>query len=110
VVAMILRVIQGGEMTERAVEPGGSAPGLSERDTRILVFEREWWRHGGAKEGTIRSLFGLGVTEYFQVLNVLLDSEAALAYDPMLVKRLRRMRDARQRGREARHLGLAPAR
>ncbi|MBN2176414.1 MAG: DUF3263 domain-containing protein [Demequinaceae bacterium] len=95
---------------ERAIEPGAGAPRLSERDTRILVFEREWWRHGGAKEGAIRSLFGLGVTEYFQVLNVLLDSEAALAYDPMLVKRLRRMRDARQRGREARQLGLAPAR
>jgi hypothetical protein len=97
-------------MLERALESSGVAPGLSEREERILAFEREWWRHGGAKEGVIRTQFGLGVTEYFQVLNALLESEAALAHDPMLVKRLRRMRDVRQRGREARHLGLASAR
>ncbi len=88
----------------------GEAPGLTDRDARILAFEREWWRHGGAKEGAIATQFGMNVTEYFQVLNSLIDSDAALVHDPMLVKRLRRMRDARQRGREARHLGFAPAR
>ena len=85
-------------------------PALTDREASILAFEREWWRHGGAKEGSIRAQFGLGVTEYYQALNALLDSDAALIHDPMLVKRLRRMRDSRQRGREARHLGLAPAR
>ncbi len=97
-------------MSERVLEPSEVAPGLSERDVRILAFEREWWRHGGAKEGAIRTQFGLGVTEYFQALNALLESEAALTHDPMLVKRLRRMRDVRQLGREARHLGLASTR
>lgn len=97
-------------MSERALETSGVALGLSEREAKILAFEREWWRHGGAKEGAIRAQFGLGVTEYFQVLNALLESEAALAHDPMLVKRLRRMRDVRQLGREARHLGIASAR
>jgi hypothetical protein len=43
-------------------------------------------------------------TEYYQVLNALLDDESALAHDPMLVKRLRRMRATRQRGRGARRL------
>lgn len=94
------------ESTLRSV---GEAPGLSDRDARILAFEREWWRHGGSKEGAIRLQFGLNVTEYFQVLNVLIEREAALVHDPILVKRLRRMRDARQRGREARHLGLVSA-
>jgi len=96
-------------MMESAIAVG-EAPGLADRDARILAFEREWWRHGGAKEGAIRTQFGMNVTEYFQVLNVLIDSNAALVHDPMLVKRLRRMRDARQRGREARHLGFATAR
>lgn len=97
-------------MSEQVLAARGVTSQLTEREEKILLFEREWWRHGGAKEGAIRANFGLGVTEYFQVLNALLESEAALAYDPILVKRLRRMRDTRQRGREARHLGLVSAR
>ncbi len=41
----------------------------------------------------MRSQFGLSAARYYQVLNSLLDSPDALAYDPMLVKRLQRMRD-----------------
>ena len=77
---------------------------LSERDAAILTFERQWWRYGGAKESAIREEFSLTATQYYQVLNSLLDDEAALATDPMLVKRLRRMRDSRQRGRGTRQL------
>ncbi|WP_062203730.1 DUF3263 domain-containing protein [Demequina salsinemoris] len=73
--------------------------GLSERDTAILDFERQWWRYAGAKEDAVRELFSLSGTEYYQILNALIDDERALAHDPMLVKRLRRMRAARQRGR-----------
>jgi hypothetical protein len=94
-------------MTERAtlMNPGlVGATALSERDIRVLAFEREWWRSGGAKEASIRAEFGLGVTEYYQVLNALLDTEAALMCDPLLVRRLRRMRDSRQRAREARQV------
>lgn len=75
---------------------------LSERDTEILSFERQWWKFAGAKEDAIRSLFSMSGTQYYQVLNALIDTEAALAHDPMLVKRLRRMRSARQRGRVTR--------
>lgn len=75
---------------------------IADRDARILDFERQWWKHAGAKEDAIRELFGMSGTEYYQVLNALIDSPAALAYDAMLVKRLRRMRAARQRGRSAR--------
>jgi len=44
-------------------------------------------------------------TRYYQTLNALIDTDAALAHDPMLVKRLRRLRSARQRERSARRAG-----
>ncbi|WP_454050949.1 DUF3263 domain-containing protein [Cellulomonas sp. Marseille-Q8402] len=78
---------------------------LSERDQQVLAFERQWWKYAGAKEQAIRELFDLSATRYYQVLNALIDSPAALAHDPMLVKRLRRMRSTRQRARSARRLG-----
>ncbi|MDQ1687428.1 MAG: hypothetical protein QOK42_403, partial [Frankiaceae bacterium] len=43
---------------------------------------------------------------YYQVLNALIDRPEALEFDPMLVKRLRRMRSARARARSARRLGF----
>lgn len=82
------------------------AVGLSERDQQIIGFERQWWKYAGAKEQAIRELFGMSATRYYQVLNALIDSPAALAYDPMLIKRLRRMRTSRQRARTARRLGI----
>ncbi|MDX6286382.1 MAG: hypothetical protein QOG53_1867 [Frankiales bacterium] len=85
-----------------------SADELSERDQAILAFERQWWRYAGAKEQAIRDLFDMSGTRYYQVLNALIDQPEALRHDPMLVKRLRRMRAARQRARAARRLGLEP--
>ncbi|KLN35117.1 DUF3263 domain-containing protein [Cellulosimicrobium cellulans] len=82
----------------------GPASGLSERDQEILAFERQWWKYSGAKEQAVRELFDMTATRYYQVLNALIDSPAALAHDPMLVKRLRRMRSTRQRARTARRL------
>jgi hypothetical protein len=79
---------------------------LSERDREILAFERHWWKYAGAKEQAVRDLFDMSATRYYQVLNALLDRPEALAADPMLVKRLRRLRAARQRARSARRLGF----
>ena len=79
---------------------------LSERDHKILDFERQWWKYSGAKEQAIRELFQMSATRYYQVLNTLLDNPAALQADPMLIKRLRRLRDFRQRSRSARKLGI----
>lgn len=79
---------------------------LSERDQQVLAFERQWWKYAGAKEQAIRELFDMSATRYYQVLNALIDTPAALAFDPMLVKRLRRMRASRQRARTARRLGV----
>lgn len=75
---------------------------FDERDRAILDFEREWWQHPGAKEDAIRQTFGLSPARYYQVLGKLMDSEAALAYDPMLVKRLQRVREDRRSSREKR--------
>jgi hypothetical protein len=75
--------------------------GLTERERQILAFERQWWRRAGAKEQAIRDLFAISSTRYYQLLNGLLDSEPALAYDPVLVQRLRRLRASRTRTRRA---------
>ncbi len=83
----------------------GTTSELTERDQQVLAFERQWWKYTGAKEQAIRELFDLSATRYYQVLNALIDSPAALAHDPMLIKRLRRMRATRQRARSARRLG-----
>ena len=83
-----------------------SAEGLTERDQRILAFERQWWKYAGAKEQAIRELFDMSSTRYYQILNTVIDTPQALAFDPMLVKRLRRMRNSRQRARSARRLGI----
>jgi len=82
------------------------ADGLSRRDREILAFERQWWKYAGAKEQAIRELFDMSATRYYQVLNALIDTPAALSADPMLVKRLRRLRASRQRQRSARRLGI----
>jgi hypothetical protein len=70
-------------------------PELSARDLAMLAFERSSWKHGGQKEEAIREEFGISAARYYQLLGALIDSPAALQEDPMLVKRLQRLRDAR---------------
>ena len=81
-------------------------PVLSDRDREILEFERHWWKYAGAKETAVREKFDMSSTRYYQVLNALIDRPEALVHDPMLVKRLRRLRTTRQRTRSARRLGF----
>ena len=92
---------------EAASVPGeGRVSELSERDAEILSFERQWWKFAGAKEQAIRDKFAMSATRYYQLLNALIDRPEALAHDPLLVKRLRRLRATRQRNRSARRLGI----
>jgi hypothetical protein len=91
-------------MTSSVLQVGGSV--LATRDAEILEFERTWWRSPGAKEQIIREKFDMSPTRYYQVLNALIDSQAALAADPLLVKRLRRLREERRRNRSAARLGI----
>lgn len=79
--------------------PSGPAAPLSERDKAILDFERSWWTEPGPKEAAVRERFDLSATTYYRVLNELLESPAAVAYDPLVVRRLRRLRDRRRRAR-----------
>jgi len=79
---------------------------LSDRDREIIAFERQWWKYAGAKEQAVRELFDMSATRYYQVLNALIDNPVALKTDPMLIKRLHRLRASRQRARSARRLGI----
>ena len=87
-----------------AAQPQTAA--LSDRDREILEFERHWWKYAGAKETAVREKFDMSSTRYYQVLNALIDRPEALEADPLLVRRLRRLRAARQRQRSARRLGF----
>jgi hypothetical protein len=95
--------VSGGNPAGKA---GGDAGDLDERARDILDFERAWWKHPGPKERAIRERFGVSAARYHQLLNRIVDQPAALAHDPMLVRRLRRLRDERRRKRFARRLGL----
>ena len=85
--------------------PEGSGE-LSSRDAAMLDFERQWWKYAGAKEQAVREKFDMSSTRYYQVLNALIDRPEALKHDPLLVRRLRRLRSTRQRQRSARRLGF----
>ncbi len=66
---------------------------LSDLDRSLLAFESQWWKQPGAKEQAIRDQLGLTPTRYLQLLNRLIDEPEALAYDPVTVNRLRRLRE-----------------
>ena len=85
-------------LTMSLIQPAG-ASGLSDLEIRVLDFERSWWRYAGAKESAIKELFDLTPARYYQLLNDLIDKDAALAASPILVKRLRRLREARTAAR-----------
>ncbi|MFI7586482.1 DUF3263 domain-containing protein [Spongisporangium articulatum] len=78
---------------------------LTETETEILAFERQWWKYAGAKEQAIHELFDMSSTRYYQVVNTLIDRPEALAHDPMVVKRLRRTRESRRRAGVTRAFG-----
>ena len=84
-----------------------SAAGLSELEIKMLEFERTWWRHAGAKESSIKELFNLTPPAYYQLLNNLIDRPAALMAEPLLVKRLLRLRDQRTSSRSSARLGFS---
>lgn len=92
-------------LADQTAAPTPSVP-LTDRDREILAFERQWWKYAGSKEQAIKELFDMSSTRYYQVLNALINNPAALSEDPMLIKRLRRLRDQRQRTRSARRLGF----
>ncbi len=95
--------MEAANAVETQFEPSSE---LTQRESDILAFERHWWKFAGAKEQAVREKFDLSSTRYYQVLNALIDRPEALIEDPLLVRRLRRLRTARQRQRSARRLGF----
>ena len=75
------------------------AASLTELETKILDFESQWWKYAGAKESAIKELFDMTPPAYYQLLNNLIDRDDALLASPMLVKRLRRLLEARTNAR-----------
>ncbi len=65
---------------------------LSDRDKAILDFERTWWTEPGSKAQAIRDRLALSGTRYYELVAELMESPAAMAYDPLVVRRLRRRR------------------
>lgn len=98
--------LSGVEALRPVGKAGDDARPLDARSRDILDFEREWWMHSGPKERMIRERFGFSAARYHQLLNRIVDSPAALEHDPMLVRRLRRLREERRRKRFAKRLGL----
>lgn len=72
---------------------------LSDLDRATLDFERQWWKHPGAKDAAIREAFDESPVGYYQRLNALIGRPEAVAYDVLLVKRLQRLRDRRAAAR-----------
>jgi hypothetical protein len=72
---------------------------LTERQQQMLAFERQWWKYADARPAAVRDLFSCSVAAYRKELNTLIALPAALAVDPLVVKRLQRRRDASVRGR-----------
>ena len=93
-------------MSAERVPDRPDGAGLDERQLGILAFEARAWQHPGAKAEAIRDEFGISATRYYRILGGLIDSPAALRHDPMLVKRLQRMRSARAEARSRRSLSI----
>ena len=72
---------------------------LTDRQRQLLTFERQWWKHGEGRTHTVRELFDCSPVQYHRELDEILDLPEALAYDPLLVKRLQRRRVAREAAR-----------
>lgn len=68
---------------------------LTDMEVRILDFERQWWRYAGAKDVAIQEQFQISAPRYYELLNHLIDRDDALEASPLLVRRLRRLREAR---------------
>jgi len=101
VVCAPIRYILGSGMREAPIH---DRP-LEELWREILDFEREGWSRSKPKEVAVRDRFGISSARYYQLLNRVIERSEALEYDPMLVQRLRRLRETRRQKRFARPLG-----
>lgn len=92
--------------TDTANDEPQEQQGLTDEQVAMLEFERSWWKHAGAKESMVRERFGVSSSVFYLRLNALIDRPEALAHDPLLVRRLLRLRAARKQQRSSRRLGF----
>jgi hypothetical protein len=76
---------------------------LDERSAAMLDFERDWWNNPEPRELVIRARFQCSPEEYHAELTKVLEDPAAMDHDPLVVRRLKRLR---LRARRARLDGL----
>ncbi|MFE6965958.1 DUF3263 domain-containing protein [Agromyces sp. NPDC057679] len=93
-------------MSAERVPDRPAVVGLDDRQLRVLAFEARAWQQPARKAEAIRDEFGISAARYYRILGELIDSPAALRHDPMLVKRLQRMRSARRAARSSRSIPL----
>ena len=65
---------------------------LSERHAAMIDFERSWWNNSRPRDQVIRARFQCSPEEYHAELTAVLDDPAAMDHDPLVVRRLKRLR------------------
>lgn len=63
---------------------------MTDIEMAILDFEREWWRHAGAKDREVSHRWGISASEYDRLLVAIAVRPEAMAYDALTVRRIRR--------------------
>ncbi len=96
---------RGAKSFEVSVRGRTLAAMLGEREKAVLEFEGSWWLYPGPKDRAIREHLGMSSTRYYQVLRRLLDDQEADGYAPLVVRRLRRIREADRRRRVEQRIG-----
>ncbi len=77
---------------------------LTDLERALLALERDWWRDGASRAEAARRRLGLAAADHARLIGALIDRSDAEAHDPVLVRRLRRMRDARRSERAGRRV------
>lgn len=80
---------------------------LTTTEKQILALEEGWYKYAGAKDAQITEILHMSPTRYYQILNELIDRPEALAWSPLVVKRLQRLREARRQQRSSQRLRIA---
>lgn len=68
---------------------------MTDEDREILALERRWYARPGAKETAILAELGMSPVRYYQRLLSIVEDPEALAAEPVLVHRLRRLKERR---------------
>jgi hypothetical protein len=72
---------------------------LSDLERAILEFERDWVLETGSKDAAIRKRLAVSPSVFYKLRRTLMDSDEALEYEPLVVRRLRRDCDDRRRAK-----------